>query len=211
MKNSSTRKLMLSVGITGGIGSGKSTACEIFESLNVPVYYSDNRAKYLMQHEHFLIDQIKKEFGEDVYDNGVLQKEKLAALVFGNAEKLKKLNALVHPLVFRDTERWTEEQRSKNIPYCIKEAALLIETGSYKQLDKLIVVTAPKNIRIKRIIERDHTTEENINQRIKSQMPEEEKIKLADFVINNSKGIDELKTEVLKVHKQILALLTDKA
>jgi dephospho-CoA kinase len=210
MKNPSTRNYMLSVGITGGIGSGKTTVCKTFESLGIPVYYSDDRAKYLMQHEHFLIDQIKKEFGEEVYDNGILQREKLASIVFGNDEKLRKLNALVHPVVFRDTERWTEEQRTKDIPYCIKEAALLIETGSYKNLDKLIVVTAPKNVRVKRIIERDHTNDAEVNSRINSQMSDDEKIILADFVINNQKGIDELKNEVLKVHEQILALLHDK-
>lgn len=206
MQNTATHNRMLSVGITGGIGSGKTTACTLFESLGVPVYYADERAKYLMQHEHYLIDELKKAFGEDIYFNGTLQREVLASKVFGSAQKVQLLNSLVHPAVFRDNERWMEEQRAKQLPYCLKEAALLIESGSYKKLDKLIVVTAPEELRIQRVMQREQTTRDKVTQRMHHQMPEEEKVKAADFVINNTGNIAELRAQVEKVHQQIIAL-----
>src|SRR5437660_338338 len=110
---------MLKVGITGGIGSGKTTACKMFEELGIPVYDADERAKFLMQHEHYLIDQIKKHFGEASYDNGKLNREYLAKQIFHDKEKLNLLNSLVHPPVFKDNETWTEEQKAKKVPYII--------------------------------------------------------------------------------------------
>lgn len=198
---------MLKVGITGGIGSGKTTVCKLFEQLGVPVYYADERAKYLMQHEHYLIDLIKKNFGSDVYDNGgALNRKLLAEKVFNNPEKLRVLNSLVHPAVFRDTERFVEEQQVKNLPYAMKEAALLVETGSYKNLDKLIVVTAPLEVRLQRVSQRDSAATEEILSRIRNQLPEEEKLKLADYIITNDKDIEHLKQQVLNIHEQLLEL-----
>lgn len=198
---------MLKVGITGGIGSGKTTVCKLFEQLGVPVYYADERAKYLMQHEHYLIDLIKKNFGSDVYDNGgALNRKLLAEKVFNNPEKLGVLNSLVHPAVFRDTERFVEEQQVKNLPYAMKEAALLVETGSYKNLDKLIVVTAPLEVRLQRVSQRDSAATEEILARIRNQLPEEEKVKLADYIITNDKDIEHLKQQVLNIHEQLLEL-----
>lgn len=198
---------MLKVGITGGIGSGKTTVCKLFEQLGVPVYYADERAKYLMQHEHYLIDLIKQNFGAEVYDNGgVLNRRLLAEKVFNNTEKLALLNSLVHPAVFRDTERFVEQQQIKNLPYAMKEAALLVETGSYKTLDKLIVVTAPLDLRIQRISERDGASREDILARMRNQLPEEEKLKLADYIITNDKDTEHLKKQVLNIHEQLLEL-----
>ncbi|HLP51128.1 MAG TPA: dephospho-CoA kinase [Chitinophagales bacterium] len=199
----STHKV-IKVGITGGIGSGKTTVCRIFEELGVPVYYADDRAKYLMHHEHHLIDEIKKNFGEDVYEEGKLNRKLLAERVFNDAAKLALLNSLVHPAVFRDTERWVEEQREKKVPYVLKEAALLIETGSYKALDKLIVVTAPINVRVLRVSERDSANTEEIMARMRNQLPEEEKVKLADFVISNDSDLAHLRAEVFKIHELLL-------
>ncbi|HWB64921.1 MAG TPA: dephospho-CoA kinase [Chitinophagales bacterium] len=197
---------MLRIGITGGIGSGKTAACKVFEKLGIPVYYSDERAKYLMQHEHFLIDQLKKHFGEAIYENGHLNRALLAEKVFNNKPKLELLNSIVHPAVFRDTERWAEEQRLQKLPYAIKEAALLVETGMYKGLDKLIVVTAPIDMRIKRVSERDKLSVEEIMARVRNQLPVEEKIKLADYVITNDGSMDHLENQVKQIHQQLLTL-----
>lgn len=210
MKRNRNRQILypvLKVGITGGIGSGKTTVCKLFEQLGVPIYYADDRAKYLMQHEHYLIDLIKQNFGAEVYDNGgVLNRRLLAEKVFNNSEKLALLNSLVHPAVFRDTERFVEQQQIKNLPYAMKEAALLVETGSYKSLNKLIVVTAPLELRIQRVAARDGATRDEILARMRNQLPEEEKIKLADYIITNDKDEEHLKQQVLNIHEQLLEL-----
>ena len=203
-KKAQAQHKMLKAGITGGIGSGKTTVCKMFEKLGIPVYYADDRAKYLMQHEHFLIDQIKKNFGDDVYVNGTLDRKLLASKVFNDPARLALLNSLVHPAVFRDTERWMEEQKEKKVAYILKEAALLVETGGYKALDKLIVVTAPLNVRVARVTERDKTSEEEIMARVNNQLPEEEKVKLADFVVTNNAGLEELEQQVLKIHQKMI-------
>jgi len=194
---------MLKVGITGGIGSGKTTVCRYFEELGIPVYYADERAKYLMQHEHYLIDEIQRNFGKDIYEGGQLNRQLLAEMVFNNKQKLDLLNSLVHPAVFRDNERWTEGQLAKKVPYIIKEAALLIESGSSKSLDKLIVVSAPLNVRVERISKRDNLQTEDIMARVRNQMPEEEKLKQADFVISNDGSLDNLKEQVLNIHQKL--------
>ena len=196
---------VIKVGITGGIGSGKTTVCKMFEEQGIPVYYADDRAKYLMQHEHHLIDEIKKNFGDDVYVSCRLNRKLLAERVFSDKAKLDLLNSLVHPAVYHDTECWLEEQKEKKLPYALKEAALLVETGSYKTLDKLIVVTAPLATRVARVIERDNINEEEVNARVRNQLPEEEKVKLADFVVSNNSDLVHLKEQVLKIHEQLLA------
>ena len=176
----------------------------MFEQLGIPVYYADERAKFLMQHEHYLIDEIKKNFGEEVYENGKLNRKVLADKVFNNKKLLVVLNSLVHPAVFHDNERWAEEQRVKLVPYILKEAALLIESGSNKKLDKLIVVTAPLDVRMKRVSERDHASIEDVMARVRNQISEKEKVKLADFVIRNDKDTTHLQKQVEKIHKNLL-------
>lgn len=195
---------MIKVGITGGIGSGKTTVCRMFETLGVPVYYADDRAKYLMQHEHFLIDSIKKHFGEQVYSNGQLNRALLASMVFNQPDKLKTLNSLVHPAVFKDTEEWMQKL-PKATPYCLKEAALLVETGSYKNLDALIVVTAPEQTRIERVVKRDSVQPQDVTARVQHQLPEAEKVKLADYVIENNGTLADLQSRVEAIHAALMA------
>jgi dephospho-CoA kinase len=188
MRLSCDKKEMLKVGITGGIGSGKTTICQIFEMLNIPVYYADYQAKWLMQHDPELKNSIINNFGETAYQpDDTLNRAYIAKLVFADKKLLTVLNDLVHPAVFRDSERWFSEQNSH---YAIKEAALFYETGSYSQMDKMIVVTANQEERIKRVMQRDGVDRESVLARMDKQLPEEEKIAKADFVIyNDGRGL----------------------
>ena len=196
---------MLKIGITGGIGSGKTTICKIFETLDIPVYYSDIRAKKLMVENPELIIKIKKVFGEIAYlEDGSLNRQHIAQIAFNDKSKLAELNSIVHPAVFQDGNKWAEMQHGS--PYTLKEAALTFEGGGHKFLDKVITVFAPKEIRIQRVLERDQTNRESVEARINKQMPDEEKVKLADFVIYND-GKQSLIEQVLAVHKELLQLL----
>jgi dephospho-CoA kinase len=190
----------IQIGITGGIGSGKSLICRIFQVLNVPVYDADSQAKKLMTIDGILIDQIKKEFGSLSYDKeGVLNREFLSKTVFNQPEKLAKLNSMVHPRVAVDYNRWVHEQRGAR--YCLKEAALLFEAGSYQLLDKIIVVAAPDELRIRRVLQRDpYRNKTDVERIIKNQMSQEEKIKKSDFVIKNDES-ELVVPQVLKLHE----------
>lgn len=190
----------LQVGITGGIGSGKSLICKIFGVLGVPVYDADYRAKNLMTTDGILIDQIKKEFGSLSYnEKGALNREYLSAAVFSEPARLEKLNSFVHPRVEVDYNQWVSaNSRSK---YVLKEAALLFEAGSYLKLDQIILVTAPQEIRIARVLVRDvHRTKEDIVKIIQNQMPEAEKELKANFIIRNDES-ELIVPQVLKLHK----------
>ncbi|HMR43909.1 MAG TPA: dephospho-CoA kinase [Saprospiraceae bacterium] len=193
---------MLKIGITGGIGSGKTTVCKIFESLGIPVYYADDRAKWLMENDPKLVAGLKNMFGENVFDaGGKLNRTLIAQSVFGDEKKLAALNSLVHPAVFEDAAAWFAKQ--KNQPYALKEAALLVESGSYKELDRLIVATAPEKLRIERVVKRDGVSESAVKARIKNQLPESEKITHADFIINND-GRHSLVKQVWEIHQLLL-------
>ena len=199
---------MLRIGITGGIGSGKTTVCRIFETLGIPVYYADIRAKWLMVHQKSIVSQIQDLLGEAAYqENGSLNRAYIANIVFREPEKLKALNAIVHPAVHEDGEVWHQQQ--KDVPYTLKEAALLFESGSYQSLDKIITVTAPLELRIKWVMQRDHSTREAVEARINQQWPEAEKIKLSDFVIKNDLQ-HSLIQQVYHIHQQ-LSLFSTKA
>jgi dephospho-CoA kinase len=190
---------VLKVGITGGIGSGKTTVCKVFETLGIPIYYADDRAKFLMNTDEFLVTEITKLFGEQAYlSKGELNRPHLASIAFSNKKVLQKLNGLVHPVVHQDSEKWFSQQR--NVPYVLKEAALHFETGGYKMLDKMITVFAPKEMRIERVMKRDNRTVEEVEARINNQMPDSEKVKLADFVIYND-GSQSLIQQVYRIHK----------
>jgi len=189
---------MLQVGLTGGIGAGKSTVAMIFRHLSIPVYDADSRAKLLMQEN--LMPQIIEAFGEDVYDKGILQTQVLASKAFSSEQKTAVLNAIVHPAVAKNYEGWALTQ---NAPYCINEAALLIEAKSYKVLDKLIVVTAPQQLRIERVMKRNSISREAVEERMNKQMPESEKIAFADFIIIND-GEHSLISQVLSIHKILM-------
>lgn len=191
----------LKIGITGGIGSGKSTVCSIFSHLGVPVYNADIRAKQLMQEDEELKKKLRLAFGWDVYDkDGVLDRAYLAKIVFNNPPQLQILNKIVHPAVFDDYDEWVKEQALAGHPYSIKEAALLIETESYKQLDKLIVVTCPIDIRLERITKRDNIRREEVLKRIENQLSDKERLKHADFVIKNATNYS-LIEQVLELHQ----------
>lgn len=193
----------MQIGITGGIGSGKSLVCRIFNVLGIPVYDADSRAKSLMTTDGILVSQIKKEFGTLSFraDGGV-NREYLAEHVFSNPENLKKLNQLVHPRVGEDYAHWVKEQRTA---YVLKETALLFEAKSNKALDKVIVVSAPEALRIKRVLARDkHRTEEQVKDIIRNQLMEEEKLKLADYIIVNDES-RALIPQVLKLHEQFIS------
>jgi dephospho-CoA kinase len=193
---------MLKIGITGGIGSGKTTVCHLFETLHIPVYYADDAAKWLMNNNADLIIAIKNAFGSDVYnDQNQLQRTKLASIVFSNANARKLLESLVHPAVEQHNQQWIEQH--KNAPYVLKEAALVFESGSYKHLDKVITVTAPLELRISRVTKRDNATVEQVKARIAAQMPDEEKIRLSDFVIYNNEQ-QMLIPQVMHIHEQIM-------
>jgi dephospho-CoA kinase len=193
----------LQIGITGGIGSGKSLICKIFSCLGIPIYDADSRAKSIMTTDGILVKQIKKEFGSLAFNkDGNLNREYLSATVFNDAVKLKKLNDLVHPRVGVDSEKWVEE--NKTHPYLLREAALLFESGSFKKLDKVIVVTAPDVLRVRRVLQRDkQRTEQEVIAIIRNQMTEEEKVKRADFVIHNDET-ELVVPQVLKLHEQFI-------
>jgi dephospho-CoA kinase len=197
-------KKPLQIGITGGIGSGKSLACRIFNLLGVPVYDADSRAKSLMTTDGILVSQIKKEFGVLSYRaDESLNREHLAEHVFSDPEKLKTLNALVHPRVGEDFERWAGEQ---NTPYVLKEAALLFEAKSNQALDKIIVVQAPEGLRIARVLQRDkHRTAQQVKDIIRNQLNDEEKLKLADYILVNDESRP-LIPQVLDLHKRFLSM-----
>ena len=194
---------ILKIGITGNIGAGKSLVCSIFEILDIPVYYADARAKQLMTQDAILVDEIKSLFGERAYTIGAeLNREYIGAIVFNNKDKLEKLNALVHPAVGRDFEKWVLEQ---NTPYVLKEAALLYEAGSYLLLDKTVLVIADEDKRLKRVMLRDNVNRSAVQKRINNQMPQKEKQKMADYIIDNNGSLSLVK-QVLALHAQFLDL-----
>jgi dephospho-CoA kinase len=194
---------MLKVGLTGGIGSGKTTVARIFSGLGVPVFFADLEARNLMESSEEIIHSIKSYFGEEVYNGSELNRKFLANVVFNDPVKLKKLNQLIHPAVHKSFESWTREHRE--VTYLVEEAALLCETEAYKYFDYLVLVTAPCNKRIERVMLRDSVTEEEVRSRMKSQMPDEEKIPLAHFLIFND---DEnmLVNQVLAFHEKMISL-----
>lgn len=197
---------MLRIGITGGIGSGKSTAAKVFEVLGIPVYNADDAAKRLMNEDEELKQKIKEQFGEAVYTDGRLNKKQLADIVFNAPEKLTVLNSLVHPVTLKDAENWMQRQSSA---YALKEAALIFESGAQEQLDYVIGVAAPAPLRILRTMQRDHVSREEVLARMEKQMDEPVKIKLCDFVINNDEQ-QMLLPQILELHDKLLSLAKNK-
>jgi dephospho-CoA kinase len=193
------------IGITGGIGSGKSVICKIFTCLGVPVYDADSRAKSIMTTDGILIEQIKKEFGDLAYlPDGSLDREYLSRVIFENQEKRTLLNQMVHPRVAADTNRWLDQNREAT--YVVREAALLIESGAYLRVDKVLLVTAPEELRIKRVLARDpHRLREEVVKIMATQLPEEEKKKVADVVVYNDET-QLLVPQILHLHNQFLKL-----
>lgn len=197
----------IKVGITGGIGSGKTTVCHIFASMGIPVYNADERAKWLMTNDQELMDAIISLFGKEAYyENGQLNRQHLSDIIFAEPDKRQQLNGLVHPAVWKDGDQW--QASHTDAPYTLKEAALIYESGGYRFLDKIIVVTAPEEIRIKRVLRRDGVARASVEARIAAQMPESEKVSRADFVIHND-GQQMLIPQVLAIHRQLLTFAQD--
>lgn len=192
---------MLRIGITGGIGSGKSTVCKLLELQGIPVFYADAEAKNAMVSDNLLIAQLKTAFGDDIYNPDLsLNRSKLAEVVFNDDAKLQQLNSIVHPAVFRLFDLWVEKQSSV---YVVKEAALLFESHSYKDCDFKILVKSSEELKIKRVMQRDFITRENVYKRMKKQLSDDEKEKLSDFIINNNEQ-ELLIPQVMNLHLEIL-------
>lgn len=185
------------IGLTGGIGSGKTTIAKYFQSFGIPVYIADDEAKNIMQSSE-IIAAIKNTFGEAIFEHGTLNREKLANIVFNEPEKLELLNNIVHPAVKKHFEHWLLQY--KKIHYVIYEAAILFESGGYKNCDFIITVTAPVDKRIQRVIERDKTTRELVLKRINAQWADEKRISKSDFVIENI-SLENAKLEVYRILK----------
>lgn len=192
---------MIRVGITGGIGSGKSTVCKIFASMGVPVLDADSLAKRIAEEDLNVRQQIIDEFGTESYDKqGKYNRKYIASIVFNDASKLTRLNSIIHPAVIIYSNRWAEQHQQH--PYIIKEAALMFESGSYKYNDINIVVDAPKELRIQRILSRDNSSIEEISRRIESQMHDDERNSIADKIILNDER-NSLIEQVYQLHIEL--------
>ncbi|MEI7523168.1 MAG: dephospho-CoA kinase [Mariniphaga sp.] len=193
--------MMRKIGITGGIGSGKTTVCEIFKLLGIPIFHADQEAKYLQNNDLIIKNQIIKLFGEDIYTSEeILDRQKLATIIFNNKQALFAINEIIHPAVRQRFQNWTEKFQA--VPYSLYEAAILFESGYASDFDLNILVLANEKLRIERVINRDGTTEEIVKQRIRNQIPDNEKIKLADFIIENNAD-NLLIPQILKIDKLI--------
>jgi dephospho-CoA kinase len=190
---------MLKIGLTGGIGTGKSTVAKIFKILGIPVFDADTAAKDLMNNNEELKQKIREEFGDESYENGGLNRSYLAEIVFNDKYKLEKLNALVHPIAIQAGIDWATKQNAK---YIIKEAALMFEAGSAFDVDYIIGVFAPVDLRIARVMYRDGITKEQVEARMKNQIDENIKIKLCDFIVGNDEN-SLLTNQIINIHKKI--------
>jgi dephospho-CoA kinase len=191
---------MYRVGLTGGIGSGKSTVARILETLGIPVYYADDAAKTIMNTDAGLRQQIIQHFGEASYADGMLQRKYLADIVFNDPEKLALLNSLIHPVTIRHSEQWFRRQSA---PYAVREAALLFESGASENLGFIIGVYAPKHLRLQRVIKRDGLSADEIQKRMNRQINEEMKMKLCDAVIRNDEQ-ELVIPQVIELHRRLL-------
>lgn len=191
---------MLKIGITGGIGSGKSTVCRIFELLGIPVYYADTAAKEIMHTDGELKEKVMSHFGTHIYKDGKLDRAELGKLVFNDKEQLNILNSFVHPATIKHSEEWAARQTS---PYVLKEAALLFESESFHYLDRIIGVFAPQSLRIQRVMKRDNVTREEVVARINKQIDENIKMRLCDYVIHNDEQ-QLVIPQVLSLHQTIM-------
>ncbi|HEX2975577.1 MAG TPA: dephospho-CoA kinase [Bacteroidales bacterium] len=190
------------LGITGGIGSGKTSVCKVFEMLGVPVFSADPVARDIMDHDEKIIDNINAIIGRDLYRNGGLDRAVLANLIFNDRELLEKVNSIVHPEVFRRFDEWAAGQ---NAAYVIMEAAILFESGASEKVDRVLTVTAPVEERIARVMHRNNLSREQVLERINNQMPDDERIRLSDYVISNSER-DMIIPEILEIHNRIISI-----
>lgn len=193
------------IGLTGGIGSGKTTVANFFKTLGVPIYIADTEAKALMNRSKIIKRKLIKLFGEQAYIDDKLNKPFVASQIFSNQDLLQQMNAIVHPKVAKHFANWVKKQSTA---YVISEAAILFENGSYKKYDYIITVVAPKEVRLKRVLKRDNSSKEKVEAIMNNQWSDNQKIELSDFVINNT-NLETTKLEVGKVHKKILKRITN--
>lgn len=190
------------IGLTGGIGSGKSTAAKFFIDLGVPVYFADDAGREVMNTPE-IIEAVRQTFGESVISSSLINRKQLASIVFNDKEKLEALNNIVHPAVKSHFDQWLLQHTSA--PFIIKEAAILFESGSYKYCDKIICVTAPEHIRLARVQQRDFISEQEIKARMNSQWTDEQRIDKSDFVIQNM-TLKELQKQIIDIYHKLKAL-----
>jgi dephospho-CoA kinase len=193
---------MLQIGLTGGLGSGKTTVARYFEELGIPVFYADDEAKKITDTSDHVRDQLITEFGPELYDNEQLNRPALAEIIFNNEAAIQIVNDIIHPAVRQEFQRWAFIQHA---PYVLEEAAILFETGEHRAFDKTILVTAPEALRIERVMKRSTWTEEEARSRMKNQWDESHKIPLADFVILND-GTEPLGPQISDIHERILRI-----
>ena len=189
------------IGLTGGIGSGKTTISKLFKAMGVPVYISDTQAKKILKSSKVVKSKVTTLLGDKAYANGVPNPDYIAQLVFNDAELLAGLNAIIHPKVHSDFKQWAKKQ---DAPYCIKEAAILFENGGFAMCDATILVVAPRHIKIERVLKRDQTSLSNIEQRMENQWEDQKKIPLASYIVENI-DMASTKKQVQKIHKTLLS------
>ncbi|MCD6010892.1 MAG: dephospho-CoA kinase [Flavipsychrobacter sp.] len=192
---------MLKVGVTGGIGSGKSVVCQVFQTLGIPVFNADETARYLMENDTTLVQRIQLLLGDDVYKDGKLDKSRVSTIIYEQPGMLEKLNEIVHPATISYANAWMEKQIS---PYVVKEAAIFFESGSNKDIDVMIGVSAPKELRISRAMDRNQISREKVLSIMSRQMDEDEKMKRCDHVITND-DLTPLLPQVLKLHELLIS------
>jgi dephospho-CoA kinase len=190
----------MKLGVTGGIGSGKTSVCRVFCVLGIPVFFADPEANQVMNSDKNIIREINKLSSKNLYSNGTLDRKKLATLIFNDEDLLRKVNSLVHPIVFDNFKRWTEIQTS---PYVIMEAAILFESGASELVDRVATVIAPVEERISRVTKRNTLSREQVLERINNQMNDSERIKKSDYIINNAEN-EMIIPAILNIHQDIL-------
>jgi dephospho-CoA kinase len=195
-------KAAFKLGVTGGIGSGKTSVCRVFDVLGVPVFSADREAREIMENDNEVMRSLNKLAEKDLYLKGSLDRMELASIIFNDRAILEKVNLLVHPIVFNHFSKWASVQKA---PYVIMEAAILFESGASKYVDRVATVVAPVEQRVKRVIHRNKLSREQVVERIKNQMDDEMRIKLSDYVINNSEN-DMIIPAILKINDDILKL-----
>ena len=191
---------MLKVAITGGIGSGKSLVCQVFKTLGIPIFDADAVSNQLVEHDAALKTAIIELFGKEAYKNNIYNRKYIASIVFSQAEMLQALNALIHPKAIEAAKQWFEKQQS---PYAIKEAAILFESNAEKDIDIIIGVTAPEQVRIERVMQRTGYSKEEVIKRMQQQMPDEEKMAKCNYVIQNN-DTDAILPQILQIHQQLI-------
>jgi len=202
-KMKQNRKPGMKLGITGGIGSGKTSVCKVFNVLGIPVFSADPEAREIMDNERNIRRAINEIVGKNIYSGGKLNRMELASLIFNDMDLLEKVNSLVHPIVFEHFNRWAEKQTT---PYVIMEAAILFESGASKLVDRVATIVAPVEERISRVTRRNKLNRDQVMERIKNQMTDDQRIKMSDYVINNSEN-DMIIPVILRINEDLLTHL----